>query len=105
MITDFPLQARNLTKGFGTNLAVDQLSLDVARGEIFGFLGPNGAGKTTSINMMVGLLAPTSGDVLIEGQSILTRRSDVSHLIGVCPQENILWDKLTCLEQLEFIGV
>lgn len=105
MITDFPLQVRGLTRRFGTTLAVDGLSLDVARGEILGFLGPNGAGKTTSINMMVGLLEPTSGDVLIEGQSIRTRRSDVQRQIGVCPQENILWDKLTCLEQLEFVGV
>ncbi len=105
MATDFPLQVRSLTKRFGTTLAVDQLSLDVARGEIFGFLGPNGAGKTTSINMMVGLLDPTSGDVLIEGQSIRERRSDVQRQMGVCPQENIIWDKLTCLEQLEFVGV
>ncbi len=110
MTTDFPLQVRSLTRRFGTTVAVDQLSLDVHRGEIFGFLGPNGAGKTTSINMMVGLLDPTSGDILIEGQSIVAQRNDRMHSIrvlrhiGVCPQENILWDKLTCLEQLEFVG-
>lgn len=105
MTPDFPLQVRRLTKRFGTTLAVDQLSLDVFRGEILGFLGPNGAGKTTSINMMVGLLDPTSGDVLVEGKSIRTQRGAAQRLIGVCPQENILWDKLTCLEQLEFVGV
>jgi ABC-2 type transport system ATP-binding protein len=105
MKTDFPLQVYNLTKRFGATLAVDDLSLNVARGEIFGFLGPNGAGKTTSINMMVGLLDPTSGTVLIEGQSIITQRNAAQRMIGVCPQENILWEKLTCLEQLEFIGV
>jgi ABC-2 type transport system ATP-binding protein len=105
MTTDFPLQVCNLTKRFGALLAVDDLSFNVSRGEIFGFLGPNGAGKTTSINMMVGLLDPTSGNVFIEGQPILERRKCVQRLIGVCPQENILWDKLTCLEQLEFIGV
>jgi ABC-2 type transport system ATP-binding protein len=105
MTTDYPLQVYNLTKRFGATLAVDDLSLHVARGEIFGFLGPNGSGKTTSINMMVGLLDPTSGNVSIEGQSIITRRNAVQRMIGVCPQENILWDKLTCLEQLEFVGV
>jgi ABC-2 type transport system ATP-binding protein len=105
MTTDFPLQIHNLTKRFGATLAVDNLSLNVARGEILGFLGPNGAGKSTAINVMVGLLDPTSGDVLIDGQSIITQRNAVQHMIGVCPQENILWDKLTCLEQLEFVGV
>jgi ABC-2 type transport system ATP-binding protein len=105
MTAEFPLQAHGLTKCFGATLAVDHLTLDVPRGEIFGFLGPNGAGKTTSIQMMVGLLDPTSGDVLIEGQSILARRRDVQRLIGVCPQENILWDRLTCLEQVEYIAI
>jgi ABC-2 type transport system ATP-binding protein len=98
------LQTCGLTKSYGALLAVDHLSLEVTRGEIFGFLGPNGAGKTTSINMMIGLLEPTSGDVLIEGQSIFTGRARLPDLIGVCPQENILWEKLTCLEQLEFLG-
>jgi ABC-2 type transport system ATP-binding protein len=105
MSTDFALQTRGLTKRFGALLAVDQLTLDVARGEIFGFLGPNGAGKTTSLNMMVGLLDPSAGEVWIEGESIRDRRRDVLRRIGVCPQENVLWDKLTCLEQLEFSGV
>ena len=105
MTTEFALQVRNLTRRFGATLAVDQLSLDVIRGEVFGFLGPNGAGKTTSINIMVGLLAPTSGDVFIEGQSVRAQRGEVQRHIGVCPQQNVLWDKQTCLEQLEFIGV
>jgi ABC-2 type transport system ATP-binding protein len=101
---DLALQVRGLTKSFGTALVVNDLSLEVTRGEIFGFLGPNGAGKTTSINMMVGLLEPTSGEIWIEGQSIRGKRASVLQRIGVCPQETILWEKLTCLEQLEFIG-
>jgi ABC-2 type transport system ATP-binding protein len=105
MSADFALQLRSLTKCFGPTLAVDHLSLDIARGEIFGFLGPNGAGKTTAISMMVGLLKPTSGDVMVEGQSIRARHALVKNRVGVCPQENILWEKLTCLEQLEFVGV
>jgi ABC-2 type transport system ATP-binding protein len=104
-MTDFALQVHHLSKRFGATLAVDDLSLDIARGEIFGFLGPNGAGKTTSINMMVGLLDPTGGDVLIEGQSIRGHRASALKCVGVCPQENILWEKLTCLEQLEFVGI
>jgi ABC-2 type transport system ATP-binding protein len=105
MAVEFALQVQNLTRRFGGILAVDGLSLSVPPGEIFGFLGPNGAGKTTSIQMMVGLLQPTSGDVLIAGQSIRGRRASVLRRVGVCPQENILWEKLTCLEQLEFLGV
>ncbi len=104
-MTDIVLQTRGLTKRYGTMLAVDRLSLEIARGEIFGFLGPNGAGKTTSIHMMVGLIDPSDGDVLIGGQSIRGGKADVLRTVGVCPQENILWEKLTCLEQLEFVGV
>jgi ABC-2 type transport system ATP-binding protein len=104
-MSDFALQTRNLSKYYGPLAAVQNLSLEVAHGEIFGFLGPNGAGKTTSINMMVGLLEPTSGDVFIEGQSIRRGRAELLSRIGVCPQENTVWDKLTCLEQLEFMGV
>ncbi len=103
-MTDIALQVRGLTRRYGSTLAVDRLSLDIFRGEIFGFLGPNGAGKTTSINMMVGLLDPGEGDVLIEGQSIRARQASTLRKVGVCPQENILWEKLTCLEQLEFVG-
>jgi len=103
-MTDCMLQTRGLSKRYGAVLAVDRLTLDVPRGEIFGFLGPNGAGKTTSMNLMVGLLEPSEGDVLIEGRSVRTQRAEVLRSLGVCPQENILWEKLTCLEQLEFVG-
>lgn len=99
------LEVRNLTKSFGPFLAVDRVSFEVERGEIFGFLGPNGAGKTTSINMMVGLLSPTAGEVMIEGIPIHDRNARLFNQIGVCPQENVLWEKLTCIDQLEFMGV
>lgn len=104
-MSDIVLQACNLTKRYAATLAVDQLSLEIVRGEIFGFLGPNGAGKTTSVNMMVGLITPSEGDVLIEGQSIRSQHAGVLRKVGVCPQENVIWEKLTCLEQLEFVGV
>jgi ABC-2 type transport system ATP-binding protein len=98
------LQTQNLTKHYGSLTAVSDLSLEVNEGEVFGFLGPNGAGKTTSINMMCGLLRPDAGRVLIHGLPVDSRNADVRLRVGVCPQTTVLWDKLTCLEQLEFIG-
>jgi ABC-2 type transport system ATP-binding protein len=83
---------------------VNDLSLEVHEGEIFGFLGPNGAGKTTSINLMCGLLKPDAGRALIRGQAVHGGAPEVRARVGVCPQETILWEKLTGLEQLEFIG-
>lgn len=98
------LETRHLTKRFGALTAVDDLSLEIHAGEIFGFLGPNGAGKTTSILMMCGLLPADSGEVFIGGLPLRSGDPALRSRIGVCSQENILWEKLTCLEQLEFIG-
>jgi ABC-2 type transport system ATP-binding protein len=97
------LQTIHLTKRFGGLTAVKDLNLEVRAGEIFGFLGPNGAGKTTSINMICGLLAPTSGEVTIRGKSI-RHDGGITRRVGVCPQDIILWERLTCFEQLEFVG-
>jgi ABC-2 type transport system ATP-binding protein len=102
-MSDIALQIKGLTKRYGPVLAVNDLSLDIREGEIFGFLGPNGAGKTTSILMMCGLLAPDSGTVTIRGVPVLGR-DGVHRQIGMCPQEIVLWERLTCLEQLVFIG-
>jgi ABC-2 type transport system ATP-binding protein len=97
------LEVMDLVKTFGDLTAVDHLSLQVRQGEVFGFLGPNGAGKTTSIRMMCGLLRPTSGEIHIKGQRILSgRETETRSKVGICPQENILWSKLTCFEQLVF---
>ena len=101
---DIVLQTRNLAKRFGTLTAVEDLSLEIRAGEIFGFLGPNGAGKTTSINMMCGLLKPDSGQVFIQGKPVHGGSMEVRARVGMCPQEAILWEKLSCLEQLEFMG-
>lgn len=98
------LQAISLSKRYGDFLAVDDLSLEVYAGEVFGLLGPNGAGKTTSINMMCGLLKPDDGHVTIHGQTVTSGSADLRSSVGVCPQEIVLWKKLTCLEQLQFIG-
>lgn len=98
------IEVENLTKRFGDLTAVDQLSLEIRKGEIFGFLGPNGAGKTTSIRMMTGLLKPTSGKVLIEGEEIETVSKRLKREIGVCPQDIVVWDRLACRENLLLIG-
>jgi len=99
----YALEVKDLVRRYGDLMAVDRLSLQVKRGEVFGLLGPNGAGKTTSIRMMCGLLKPDSGDVFIKGQKLRPGGSaSTRSKVGICPQENILWNKLSCFEQLVF---
>ena len=98
------LRAVGLTKRYGDLVAVDDLSLDVLEGEVFGFLGPNGAGKTTSISMMSGLLSADAGQTFVYGEPVVGGGADVRCRVGVCPQKVILWDRLTCIEQLQFVG-
>jgi len=92
------LSAFSLSKRFGDILAVDNISFDIYKGEIFGFLGPNGAGKTTTIKMMSGILEPDSGSVTIHTED--HRRST-----GICPQHLVVWENLTCLEQVLYMGM
>ncbi len=101
---DVVLRTEGLTKRYGAFTAVKNLSLAVNEGEVFGFLGPNGAGKTTSIHMMCGLLAPDEGHVEVRGRRMSARDPDVRSRVGVCPQNIVLWPRLTCIEQLQFIG-
>ncbi len=98
---DFMIEAKDLTKRYGDLMAVDGLSIGINKGEVFGFLGPNGAGKTTSIKMMVGLLRPTSGNVLINGTDVHKIEKGT---IGICPQELMLWENLTCKESLNLMA-
>jgi ABC-2 type transport system ATP-binding protein len=98
------LEAKNLSKKYKDCQAVRDLSLAVEEGEVFGFLGPNGAGKTTTINMLCGLLPPDAGTVCLHGKPIDRGNDHLKALVGVCPQNIVLWEKLTCLEQLMFIG-
>jgi ABC-type multidrug transport system ATPase subunit len=86
---------RNLKKHFGELKAVDGLTVDFYAGQITAFLGHNGAGKTTTIQTLTGLYNVTEGDALIEGISVARHMRSVRPLIGVCPQENVLWDSLT----------
>ncbi len=95
------LQLENVTKRFGKNIAVDELSLDIPENELFGFLGGNGAGKTTSFRMILNLLDPSDGQILWNGKSI---KYGISHLIGYLPEERGLYPKLKVKEQLIYLG-
>lgn len=95
------VETQDLTKKYENLMAVDSLNIGIKKGEVFGFLGPNGAGKTTSINMMVGLLNPTSGRVLINGTDV---KKIEKGTIGICPQELMLWENLTCKESLNLMA-
>jgi ABC-2 type transport system ATP-binding protein len=94
----------NLTKKFSSVVAVNNISLHVKRGEIFGFLGPNGAGKTTTIRIMAGLLKPTSGEVYIENWNVYKNPQEAKHICGFIPDRPFLYGKLTGREFLRFIG-
>jgi len=98
------LSLGGLNKRYGALKAVDDLSLGIREGEILGLLGPNGAGKTTTILMVCGLLKPDSGTITLRGKPVDARDRRTLARIGYCPQSIVLWPKLTCLEQLEFIG-
>jgi len=91
---------RNLTKKFGDLVAVNNISFNVKRGEIFGFLGPNGAGKTTTINMLTTLIKPTSGEAYVEGYDVVKESNFVRQVIGLVPQEITVDDDLTGWENI-----
>lgn len=95
---------KNLGKKFGDITAVDDLSLEVKKGEIFGLLGPNGAGKTTTINMIIGLTTPTKGSVVVGGYNIKKDLKKIHELIGVCPQHAAIYKFLTGRENIELFG-
>ncbi len=96
--------AEDLTRRFGGFTAVDRISFEVHRGEIFGFLGANGAGKTTAIRMLTGLLAPTSGRAMVLGRNIATETEEVKRRIGYMSQRFSLYDDLTVQENIRFYG-
>jgi len=92
----------HLVKRFGNFTAVDDLSLTVEPGEIFGLLGPNGSGKTTTVNMISGLSAPTSGEVRVMGYGLSTHTRQVRQLLGSVPQETALYEELSAWTNLDF---
>jgi len=97
------IEARDLTKRFGDDIAVEGLDLAVEPGTVYGFLGPNGAGKTTTMRMLTSLTRPTDGEAWIEGNPV-SDRDAVRSSIGYLPEEPPVFDELTGREQLEYFG-
>jgi ABC-2 type transport system ATP-binding protein len=98
------IELHEVSKRYGTTLAVDRLSLALAEGELFAFLGPNGAGKTTTIKMITGLLFPTSGTVRVGGYDMQRDGDKARQLISYVPDQPYLYEKLTGREFLQFIA-
>jgi len=101
---EYAIQVTNLTKHYGELLAVDHISFEVQRGEIFGFLGPNGAGKTTTIRMLTGLLTPDSGDVFIDGLDIRRNPIKAKMKLGVIPEMGNVYVDLTARQNIILAG-
>ncbi|MFX1457124.1 MAG: cyclase family protein [Promethearchaeota archaeon] len=101
---DKAIVVKNLVKKFDNITAVNDLSFEVKKGEIFGLLGPNGAGKTTTIKILSGLISATSGDAFIEGYNVKKDINKVKEIIGVCPQQAAIYKFLTGRENLELFG-
>lgn len=103
-MTQFCIDVKNLNKHFAANHAVRDFSLQVEKGEIYGFLGPNGSGKTTSIRMMCGLITPDSGSGQCLGMDIFTQRESIKKRIGYMTQHFSMWGNLSIRENLLFIA-
>jgi ABC-2 type transport system ATP-binding protein len=99
------IKVEMLSKSFGDFVAVDKVSFAVPRGEVFGFLGPNGAGKTTTIRMLLGLLAPTSGQAQVLGYVLPRQAKDMHGRVGYMSQAFTLYDDLTARENIRFYGL
>lgn len=98
------IEVKNLTKKYGTNLAVDGISFTIESGKIYGFLGPNGAGKSTTMNIITGCLAPTSGEVYINGHNIIEEPVEAKMHIGYLPELPPLYTDMTPREYLTFVA-
>ena len=98
------IEVRGLTRRFGSFTAVDAITFDVNEGEVFGFLGANGAGKTTAIKMLIGLLAPTSGEATVAGCDVVRESDEVRRHIGYMSQRFSLYEDLTVRENITLYG-
>ena len=103
-MNDWAVETDALVKTFGPFVAVDHVSLQVKKGEIFGFLGPNGAGKSTTIRMLCGLLTPTSGRALVQGLDVAVKPEEVRKNIGYMSQKFSLYDDLTVEQNIDFFA-
>jgi len=98
------IQVQGLTKMFGDFAAVNKITFEVEKGEIFGFLGANGAGKTTAMKMLIGISNPTSGKAKVAGFDVFTHAEDIKKNIGYMSQKFALYDDLTVKENITFFG-
>ncbi len=98
------LRIEHLSKTFDTIKAVDDISLEIQKGEIFGFLGPNGAGKTTAISMIAGLLRPDSGKIVVDSMNLENNLRSIKKIMGIVPQDMAFYDELSARENLLFWG-
>ena len=104
MSVELAIRARDLTRRFGTFVAVDHISFEVRAGEVFGFLGANGAGKTTAIRMLTGLLAPSSGEATVAGHDVYRESEAIKRDIGYMSQRFSLYEDLTVRENVRLYG-
>jgi ABC-2 type transport system ATP-binding protein len=98
------IEIQNLTKHFGDTVAVDDLTLTIPAGEVFGFLGPNGAGKTTTVRMLTTLIAPTAGTATVAGYQLDGDEQDIRRHVGILTETPGLYDRLTALRNLEIFA-
>jgi ABC-2 type transport system ATP-binding protein len=96
------IKVKNVTKYFGQNKAIDDISFEINRGEVIGFLGPNGAGKTTTMRIIAGFMSPDKGSVSIDGVSVITNSIEAKKKIGYLPENNPLYKDMLVSEFLEF---
>ena len=104
MSNKYAIEAIDFTKKFGSFTAVDNISFNVEKGEIFGFLGANGAGKTTAMKMLTGLLMPTSGEANVAGFDVWKQANQIKKNIGYMSQKFSLYNDLTIMENIELFG-
>ena len=104
MSTDIILKVEKLTKRFGSFVAVNEISFEVMRGELFGFIGANGAGKTTAMRMITGLLRPSGGEATVAGFAVSSQPEQVKKRIGYMSQRFSLYEDLTVSENIRFFG-
>src|SRR5689334_14442224 len=103
-VSELAIDVAGITKRFGDKTVVDNISLQVKRGEIYGFLGPNGSGKTTFIRMLCGLLTPDAGAGTCLGYDVRTRQSDIKEHVGYMTQRFSYYEDLSIRENLDFIA-
>lgn len=98
------IEVKNITKRFNDKLALDNISFNIEKGEIFGLIGPNGAGKSTLINIMTNLVLPNNGSIYIGGMDLSKKTVEVKSMIGLVPQELAIIEHLTPYDNLEYFG-